>query len=170
MMKIFADTTENHFEFEWTNSNGESSLRHQGKVLDLTFQKKLHNRYLLKKGDRTYNIEVSKNDQGFDVLVDGTPFMVRVVDEHTKKMQEVIKSRGMAQMARKVKAQIPGLIVNVLVKDGAEVKEGQSLLILEAMKMENVIKAPFNGRIKQLLVKTGDTVQRDQELIKIESR
>ena len=169
-MKIFSDTAENHFEFEWIDSNGESSLMYQGKTLDLTFQKKSQSRYLLKKGDKTYNIDISKNEQGYDVLVNGMPFPVKVVDEHTKKMQEVIKSRGISHTAKTVKAQIPGLIVNVFAEDGADVTEGQPLLILEAMKMENVIKAPFDGRIKKVMVKTSDTVQRDQQLLIIESR
>lgn len=167
MMKVFADTKENHFEFELADDNGESYLAVHGKKWQLRFQKKSAKRYLLTRGQKTYNIIISQNEQYIDVLVNGTAFRVKVLDEHTQKMLEVIKSRTAGQVEKTLKAQIPGLIADVVAETGRIVKEGQTLLILEAMKMENVIKAPFDGQVSQIMVKARETVIQDQPLLKI---
>ncbi len=64
-----------------------------------------------------------------------------------------------------LRAPMPGLILDVMVNQGAEVKKGDSLLILEAMKMENVIKAPGDGEIKEMKVFKGDRVEKNQIMI-----
>ena len=60
---------------------------------------------------------------------------------------------------------MPGLIIQLLVKDGDEVKSGDTLLILEAMKMENIIKAPGDATVKSVKVRKGDGVEKNQVLI-----
>lgn len=67
-----------------------------------------------------------------------------------------------------VKAYIPGTIVEIYVKKGSSVKEGQPLLILEAMKMRNLVTAPFDGKIKQILVKKMELVGKDQLILEME--
>jgi pyruvate carboxylase subunit B len=67
-----------------------------------------------------------------------------------------------------VTAPMPGKIIRILVKEGEQVKTGQGLLILEAMKMENEIPAPKDGVVKRILVKEGDTVDTGQALIELE--
>ncbi len=67
-----------------------------------------------------------------------------------------------------VTSPMPGKILRILVKEGEEVKTGQGLIILEAMKMENEIPSPRNGTVKKILVKEGDTVDTRQPLIKLE--
>lgn len=61
---------------------------------------------------------------------------------------------------------MPGLVLEISVADGQEVNAGDSLLILEAMKMENIIKSPGQGVIDEILVKTGQAVDKGQLLIK----
>jgi len=67
-----------------------------------------------------------------------------------------------------VKAPLPGVILDVKIKEGDEVKEGDLLLILEAMKMESEIAASVNGKIKKVNVKVGESVLEDQLLVEIE--
>ncbi len=62
---------------------------------------------------------------------------------------------------------IPGTIVDVYTKKGKKVKEGDILLILEAMKMRNVVMAPHDGYIKVLAVKVGDNVSKNQVMIEL---
>ena len=66
-----------------------------------------------------------------------------------------------------VTAPMPGKILRILVKEGEQVKTGQGLLVLEAMKMENEIPAPKDGVVKKILVKEGDTVDTGQPLIEL---
>jgi biotin carboxyl carrier protein len=60
---------------------------------------------------------------------------------------------------------MPGLILSVAVAEGQEVKKGDPLLILEAMKMENVIKAPADATVKVIKVRKGDSVDKNQVLV-----
>jgi biotin carboxyl carrier protein len=64
-----------------------------------------------------------------------------------------------------IKAPMPGLIIELKVKTGDTVKAGDQLLILEAMKMENILKSPGEGVVKSVKVKKGDTVEKNQVLI-----
>jgi biotin carboxyl carrier protein len=67
-----------------------------------------------------------------------------------------------------LKAFMPGNIQEVFVQEGQEVKNGEQLLILEAMKMKNMIVAPFDGKVKILFVKQGDIVAKNFVLIELE--
>ncbi len=67
-----------------------------------------------------------------------------------------------------IKAFIPGTIVDIKVKRGHKVTEGEPLLLLEAMKMRNIIAAPKEGRIKKVWVKKGDVVSKNQLLIEMD--
>ncbi len=74
-------------------------------------------------------------------------------------------SSGKAKKGARVKSQMPGKIVRILVKAGDEVKKGQSLLVMEAMKMENEIKSPQDGVIKAVKVTEGQAIESGAELL-----
>jgi len=63
---------------------------------------------------------------------------------------------------------MPGRVVKVLVTDGAQVKTGDPLLIIEAMKMESQVPAPMDGRVTAILVAEGDNVKIDETVIQLE--
>jgi biotin carboxyl carrier protein len=63
---------------------------------------------------------------------------------------------------------MPGLVISILVEEGQEVQKGDSLLILEAMKMENVIKAAGKGVVKSIKVQQKNAVEKNQILIEME--
>ena len=73
-----------------------------------------------------------------------------------------------AKIIGDIKAPMPGLILEISVKIGQEVKENDPLLILEAMKMENSITSPRDGIIKSILAKEGDAVEKNYILIEFE--
>ena len=85
------------------------------------------------------------------------------------KYDELLKSLGMDNLATtkvaNLKAPMPGLVINIAIEVGQTVQKGDALLILEAMKMENVIKSPTDGVIKSILVKKGDAVEKNQVLL-----
>ena len=68
----------------------------------------------------------------------------------------------------RIKAPIPGVITRILVAVGDEVEAGQSVVVLEAMKMENEIKAPRNGVVRKLAVKPGQGVSLNEVLAELE--
>ena len=68
---------------------------------------------------------------------------------------------------KEIMAPMPGLILEILVKAGDEVKKDQDLVILEAMKMENILKAEADGSVEEVLVSKGNSVDKHQVLIKL---
>lgn len=69
---------------------------------------------------------------------------------------------------RKLKAFIPGIVREIFVSNGQFVKEGDKILILEAMKMKNNVTATCSGKIKEIKIKTGEMVVKNQLLIEFE--
>ena len=69
-----------------------------------------------------------------------------------------------------VGAPMPGKIMDILIENGAKVKEGEALIILEAMKMQNEILSPAQGVVKKIFVGQGDIVNKEDVLIEIEKK
>jgi len=86
-------------------------------------------------------------------------------------LEQLIDKMGMAAVAdsgqKEIVAPMPGLLLEVLVKAGDEVQKDQDLVILEAMKMENILKAEADGTVEEVLVSNGDSVDKHQVLIKM---
>lgn len=71
-------------------------------------------------------------------------------------------------MTTEIKAPMPGAIIEIYISEGDDVEELQDVLILEAMKMENVISSKHSGKVKEVLVKVGDKVATNQVLVVLE--
>ena len=78
------------------------------------------------------------------------------------------RGAGKSQQGGDLTASMPGQVIEILVQNGEVVEKGQTVIILEAMKMEMRVKAPYAGIVKQLLCTPGATVDRGQILIEIE--
>jgi biotin carboxyl carrier protein len=120
------------------------------------------------KDNRSYNVEVIKSDaaeKSFLVSVNGNKYQLNVKD----KFDELLKSLGFDDLSAKkvneIKAPMPGLVLDIRVSEGDTVKKGDPILVLEAMKMENIIKSPTDGTIKKINVKKGLAVEKNQVLI-----
>jgi len=131
--------------------------------------KKLNeNSYHIIKGESSYNIEVESwdvHEKIAQLKINGKSVVVETKD----KLDLLLEDRGMDKLisaqVNDVKAPMPGLILSLSVKEGQEVKQGDPLLILEAMKMENVIKSPNDGTIRSIKASQGDSVEKNQVLI-----
>jgi len=104
----------------------------------------------------------NKFDHLENFSIGGMFYKTRLTDKFVK------RSRYVEYDPHLIKAVIPGTIVEVFVRKGSRVEEGQQLLLLEAMKMKNVVAAPISGRVKQLWVKENDLVSKNQLMIELE--
>jgi biotin carboxyl carrier protein len=93
---------------------------------------------------------------------------VRVEDERWRRLRQA-KGLDTAGGELALKAPIPGLVVKVLIADGEQVHTGQSLVILEAMKMENDLRAPRAATVGHVKVKPGDRVEQGQVLLTLQA-
>lgn len=110
-------------------------------------------------------ISIDKETQEAKIKVNQNIYTVKVVEP----IDELLKSLGMGASSQKkmkeLKAPMPGLVLKVLVKAGDEVAKDTPLVILEAMKMENVIKAAGDGIIKEIKVIEGQAVEKSAIMI-----
>jgi biotin carboxyl carrier protein len=107
-----------------------------------------------------------KGAHGFDVLVAGRIFHLESVDERTRLLAGSAKI--VISGPQIVEAEMPGKVVKVNVEVGTEVTEGEGVLIIEAMKMENEISAPVDGIVKEVSVAEGDTVEAGTNLFTVD--
>lgn len=92
-----------------------------------------------------------------EVLMDGHPYVVAVQDERSRALASLAGGAHVSGDAP-IRAPMPGLVRNVLAGEGVEVQRGQTVVVLEAMKMENDLASPRHGIVKSVRVKQGQTV------------
>ena len=107
--------------------------------------------------NKTYTVEVNQNS-----------YIVEIANELDILIKEMGFEVGKTKQINAIKAPMPGLILEINVSVGQEVKENDNLLILEAMKMENSFSSPRDGIIKSIAVSKGDAVDKGQLLIEFE--
>ncbi len=123
--------------------------------------------YSLLVNGKSYETDVDYQDGTYNVLTEGDLFKIEVIDELKKKMLER-RGGGAVEGKQIIKSEMPGAIIDVKVNVGDEVKEGDVLLILEAMKMQNEIKSPKDGEVKEIFVKAGENIEADAKMVVIE--
>jgi biotin carboxyl carrier protein len=118
--------------------------------------------------NKSYTIEVvsfDKAEKTAAIKVNGSLYKIAVEDQFDQLLKQLGMDNLAAAKVQQIKAPMPGLVLSVLVSEGDEVKKGDSLLVLEAMKMENMIKSPTDGIIKKITIKQGDKVEKNEVLI-----
>jgi biotin carboxyl carrier protein len=118
--------------------------------------------------NKSYRAEVVKTDTAtktFIVKVNGIVQTVAVKDKFDLLLEKMGMTASASSKINNIKAPMPGLIIDLKVSAGDTVNAGDALLILEAMKMENVLKSPGGGTVKTVKVKKGDSVEKGQVLI-----
>ncbi|MEN8171871.1 MAG: DUF2118 domain-containing protein [Chloroflexota bacterium] len=107
------------------------------------------------------------DDGGWEVLLKGALYPVAVVDEREHRLRAAFGSGPTQSGEYNLKAPMPGLVVSVLVKEGDQVEEGDVLLILESMKMQNELKSPRAGVVSRVNTKDGDHVERKHLMLSV---
>ncbi len=126
--------------------------------------------HILKEG-KPYLVEILKSNfqsKEYVVKVNKATYRIEISDALDQLINEMGFAVSSSQLVAFVEAPMPGLILEIQVKNGQEVSEGDPLLILEAMKMENVITSPRDGVIKKVTMAKGNTVDKKDILIEFE--
>jgi len=117
---------------------------------------------------RSFEALVQPSPEGMQVLLQGHLFPVQVEDERQRRLRESSTSNVAETGIVYLKSPMPGLIVSIQVEVEQVVEQGQNLVILESMKMQNELKAPRAGTIEQVRVKSGDRVEQNQILLTLD--
>jgi len=119
-------------------------------------------------GGRSYEMLVHPDRSDYTITFRSDQFQVQVEDERTRRLNTGRKAPALPHGELPVRAPIPGLVVSVLVKIGDEIADGQPLIILEAMKMENEIRSLRAGTVRNVIVAQGQRVEQNEILLVIE--
>ena len=123
------------------------------------------------KDNKSYHIEVVEAnyiEKIFRLKIGDTIHTVNLKDRTDLLLEKMGLGSSKSTRLNELKAPMPGLIYEMKVQVGDEVKKGDILLILVAMKMENAIKAAGDGKVKAIKVKTGETVEKNHIIIEFE--
>jgi biotin carboxyl carrier protein len=129
------------------------------------------NTFHILKNNKAYKVELQGNDakaKTFVFKINGSQYSVKVTDKYDRLIDQLGMKVRLAQGGGDIKAPMPGLVLEVAVEAGQSVIKGDKVLILEAMKMENVIKASGDGKVKAIHIKKGTAVEKGQLLIEME--
>lgn len=105
------------------------------------------------------------------IMYNGLSFEVSVTDSTKRMLEKFIKQGGGEKNGEgMIKAPMPGMVVKIMVAEGDEVQEGDKVVIVEAMKMENALKSPVAGTVKKIHAMESQAVEKDAMLIEIEEK
>ncbi len=123
------------------------------------------------KNQKSYKAEIQSVDyltKTFTFKINGSIHTAKINDMYDRLIDQLGMKVGVAQKVGDIKAPMPGLVIEVAVEVGQSLTKGDTVLILEAMKMENVIKATGDGIVKAVHTTKGQPVEKGQLLIEME--
>lgn len=135
---------------------------------------------VLKESDSTYHllhkqksyfanlIDSDFNSKTYCIRINSNIYRIKIKTPLDDLINNMGYTNGSSKVINTISAPMPGIIIDLHVKKDQEVKKGDTLLILEAMKMENAITCPKDAKIKDISVAIGDTVDKNKLLITLE--
>lgn len=168
-MPFESKLNDNFYTIEFDENQNSATIN--GKKTEYNWDTDSNGRKHLRIGTRLYKVcNISADGSEITLTLNGKWYTVEVKNEQELLLEKLgFKTHNNAS-AGQLKAPMPGKILDMLVKPGDEVNQGQPVVILEAMKMENELKAPAAGIVKEIFASAGDSVEKNQPLIEIEPR
>jgi biotin carboxyl carrier protein len=161
MSKIFKASVNNSFDFEITSED----------ISSLDAIKISETKFHILQQNKSYKAEIKKadfNQKSYKITVNKNTYNIKILDDLDLLIENMGFSSAIEKHVDSILAPMPGLILDIHVKIDQQVNENDPLLILEAMKMENVITSPRNGIIKSIFIKKGVAVIKNQILIEFQ--
>jgi biotin carboxyl carrier protein len=139
----------------------------EGKKMEVDFIEETSGKFHVLKNGKSFWVEIEKEEdaENFKVKVGLRTYIVKVKDSLTVLLDQLGMSIVQNNRIAQLKSPMPGLILKVLVKSGDQLSVGDPLIILEAMKMENIIKTSVAATVKEILVESGQKVEKGEKLI-----
>lgn len=121
--------------------------------------------------NQSYNVELVNLDKvkkEIEIKINGEVYKTEVLEDLDLLLKELGMDSALTVKVNEIKAPMPGLVLDIIAEVGQEINEGDNVLILEAMKMENNIKSPTTGVIKEIKCKKGTAVEKNEVLVLFE--
>lgn len=146
-----------------------SATKKEADTLDLISVDKTN--FHLLQNNKAFAVHISHTDflnKTMTIAVNGNSYKVQIKDEYDLQVKEMGLLSNTSQKVNSIKAPMPGLILEVMVEVGQQIEQGTPLLILSAMKMENIILSQGEGVVKSIEVAQNDAVEKGQLIIEME--
>ncbi|MEJ6981675.1 acetyl-CoA carboxylase biotin carboxyl carrier protein subunit [Pedobacter sp. P351] len=121
--------------------------------------------------NKSYQIELIEHRAAEKILVlkvNSKEYLVEISDQYDELLHKLGFDKAVSNHIKELKAPMPGMVLNILVKEGDKIAKGDNLVILEAMKMENIMKSPSDGIVKEIKVMIGDKLEKSQVIMGFE--
>ncbi|WP_128547861.1 acetyl-CoA carboxylase biotin carboxyl carrier protein subunit [Larkinella soli] len=163
---MYKASVNDRFSFEITFSGNQPLLN--GDPVDWNLVRLDDRTFHLLHQNRSYTAELLSLDaeaKTISLKINQSVYEVSLKDRFDLLLEQMGMSQAGQSRVNDIRAPMPGLILSVSIQPGDVVRKGDSVLILEAMKMENVIKAPGDGTVRAVRVGNGDRVEKNQVLV-----
>lgn len=142
----------------------------EGNIVEYELETSNCSTYLLRINNIFYEISSDKIDnQKYSLFIKGKKIETIARTELQERATRLIEdAKSSSNHQQEVKAPMPGMILKIKKSLGDRIEEGESVLILEAMKMENDLKSPSSGLLKEIFISEGNTVEKGDKLFSIE--
>jgi biotin carboxyl carrier protein len=165
-MKYIAEIDGREFQIEILE---DSHVLVNGIEHEVDFQSlRQHLSYSLLMNGRSFEVNIYPDNGGWEVLLRGRQFSVQVEDERERRLRMAAGKSAQQSGKQIIQAPMPGMVIDVPVSEGDQVKKGQVLIILESMKMQNELRAPRGGKVTRVQATINENVDRKQTLIILE--
>ena len=163
-MKYVTIINERRFEIEVDN---DGRVLIDGEERDVDFLNLGGSLYSLITENKSFEAVIDDDEGRIDVMMRGRLFEAQVLDERAMLLMQ--RRGGMVDSSGEVHAPMPGLIVDVTVEEGEAVAKGQTVVILESMKMQNELKSPIDGTARAIHAVAGQAVDKNDLLVEIKA-
>ena len=161
---------EQQYQVEPSTKNPQSGTLN-GKSYEMDLAKDGHGFHIL-RDNKSYRVDVVKADYAaktFTIRVNDTMYDLSAKDRFDLLLEELGMADMVSNKANDLKAPMPGMVLDIIVSAGDTVVKGDKLVVLEAMKMENVLKAEGDAVVKAIHAEKGKAVEKNQILVEFES-
>ncbi|GAB2696122.1 acetyl-CoA carboxylase biotin carboxyl carrier protein subunit [Mucilaginibacter koreensis] len=163
---MYTLTVNDKFKFD-INRSADHLMANQEPV-EADVQELGGSRYHVIHQHKSYQAEVVEFDAAAktaSIKVNGRIYQIVAKDQFDALLEQLGMSNLNSAKVSELKAPMPGLVLKIFVQEGSEVKKGDNLFVLEAMKMENIIKAPADVTVKAIKIAPQDKVEKGQVLL-----
>jgi len=163
---VTIDDTE--YDLNLSRQGDSCIVEFNGDKFEVSFDKLSGQKYLFRLNENSSEIDITKGNGTLSMFLDGSEMDVRVEPYCLAELRKKAGTSGEGQGDKIVAAPMPGLVLRPMVTVGDDVKKGDVLVIIEAMKMENIIKSTSAGKIRAVHVSAGQAVDKNERLIEFE--
>ncbi len=166
--KFIACTIPGNRKFEVINPLDEN-VKLKGKKVEIKVVEDSSGFSFVFYDNRKFLVQVlEKNQNSYTIMVNGVWYSFSIESPFSYKRKKALSKHNKESRNEIISAPMPGKILEILVEENADIKIGEPLLILEAMKMQNEIVSHVAGKIKKVHIKKDDSVMKDDAMIEIE--